>query len=322
MRRLTCVFACLLLAACRGMREQLDDVMQVVSAIQSQFNIPVTVNVSGGNLAIALSGEAAAKLSAADRTTLAHTVAQFAYAHYGHRDALSRVAVTFVSRAGTEPGGSWPTSQLAAQSLPDPLASLASLAFEDTLVVTTMDSGSAGTMERSLRPITTGQGRPLWELVVTYRRQPNTVASVDSLHLDPATSYPVSERRHNRRGLTHLTYDGAHVYGVADSGATMRAVDTTFDTAPFAAAQLDVVMRALPLAPGFSTTVPVYYPLHGGLIARTTVRVVDTDSAAWTIEASNGPGTAQRFRVARPSRLLIDIRDVSDSLHGTSYVRR
>jgi hypothetical protein len=123
--------------------------------------------------------------------------------------------------------------------------------------------------------------------------------------------------------LTHLAYDGARVHGIVDSGgAKMRAVDTTFDTAPFAAAQLDVVIGALPLAPGFSTTVPVYYPIRGGILVRTTVRVVDADSGAWTIEASNGPGTAQRFRIARPSRQSIDIRDVDDSAHGTSYVRR
>jgi hypothetical protein len=320
-RRLTGVFACLLLAACQGMREQLDDVMQLVTALHSQFNLPASVNVSDGTLAVALSGEAAAKLSAADRDTLALNVARFAYAHYGHRDALSRVAVTFVSRTGVEPGGSWPTSALI-QSSPDPLASLTPRAFEDTLVVTTMDSGSAGTMERSFRPMPAGQGRALWELVVTYRRRPQTVTSVDSLRLDQATFYPVAERRHNRRGLTSLAYDGAHVHGVVDSGATMRALDTTFAVAPFAAAQLDMVISALPLTPGFSTTVPVFYPLDRGILVRTTVRVVDADSAAWTVEASNGPGTGQRFRIARPSRLLIDIRDTEDSVHGTSYVRR
>jgi hypothetical protein len=52
------------------------------------------------------------------------------------------------------------------------------------------------------------------------------------------------------------------------------------------------------------------------------VRAIDADSAAWTIAVSNGPGTGQRFRIARPSRLLIDIHDTEDSVHGTSYVRR
>jgi hypothetical protein len=177
-------------------------------------------------------------------------------------------------------------------------------------------------MERSFRSMTAAQGRALWELVVTYRRRPQTVTSVDSLRLDGATFYPVSERRHNRGGLTHLGYDGAHVHGVVDSGTTMRAVDTTFAVAPFAGAELDMVIGALPLAPGFSTTVPVFYPLDRGILVRTTVRAIDADSAAWTIAVSNGPGTGQRFRIARPSRLLIDIRDTEDSVHGTSYVRR
>ena len=322
-RRLTCVFACLLLTACQGMRAQMDDVIQLVNALQSQFHVPVSINVSGGTLAVSLADEGTEKLSAAERETLALSVARFAYAHYGHPDALSHVAVTFVFRtrkgaitySRMEPGGSWPTSQLV-QAPPAPLPPVTPVAFEDTLVVTSMDSGREGTMERSLR--STGAA---WDLVVTYRQRPPAVTSVDSLRVDQAL-HPVAERRHNRRGFTRLVYDGAHVYGVVDSGATMRAVDTTFNTAPFAASEMDLVIRALPLAPGFSTTVPVYYPATGGVLVRTTVRVVDTDSTAWTIEASNGPGTAQRFRIARPSRLLIDIRDAADSVHGTSYVRR
>jgi hypothetical protein len=328
-RRLTCVFACLMLAACQGMRDQMDDVLQLVSALHSQFHVPATVNVTGGDLTVSIAGQAADKLSAADRNALALTVARFAYAHYGHRDALSRVTVTFVFRttsgaitySRTEPGGSWPASELDTKSSADPLASLTPRAFEDTLLVTAMDSGSEGTQERSLRPMPAGQGRALWELVVTYRRRPPAVTSVDSLRIDRTTFYPVGERRHNAKGLTRLVYDGAHVHGVVDSGTTMRAVDTTFDIAPFASSQLDVIIRALPLAPAFATTLPVYYPSYGGVI-QTTVRVVSADTAMWTIEASNGPGTAQRFRVARPSRLLIDIRDATDSVHGTSYVRR
>jgi hypothetical protein len=325
MRRLRWVSGCVLclaLAACEQVRTQLNDVMQLGAALQTQFNMPVHINIAGGALTVSMVDQAADKLTAADRDALALSVARFAYAHYAHPDALSRVAVTFVSRTSMQPGGSWPTSALVAPSSPGPLPSLPPNAFEDTLQVTTMDSGDAGTMERSFRSMTAAQGRAVWELVVTYRRRPQTVTSVDSLRLDAATFYPVSERRHNRRGLTHLAYDGAHVHGVVDSGTTMRAVDTTFAVAPFAGAELDMVIGALPLAPGLSTTVPVFYPLDRGILVRTTVRVVDADATAWTIAVSNGPGTGQRFRIARPSRLLVDIRDTEDSVHGTSYVRR
>jgi hypothetical protein len=330
-RRLRCVLLCLALAACKAARTQMNDVMQLAAAVQSQFQTPVSLNVTGGSLTVSLASQATDKLSAADQNALALSVARFAYAHYGHPEALSRVTVTFVFRSSSgpinysrrDPGGSWPTSQLVAQSSPDLPLSLTPVAFEDTLLVTTADSGrldTVGTMVRSLRSMSPAQGHPGWGVVVTYRR-PHIVPSVDSLRLDATTFFPVSERRHNAHGLTRLVYDGAHVHGVIDSGATVRAVDTTFEAAPFAAAQLELVIRALPLAPGFTATVPMYYPAYSGLV-RTTVRVVGSDSAAWTVEASNGPGTAQRIRIARSSRLLIDIRDATDSAHATSYVRR
>jgi hypothetical protein len=64
MRRLRWVSACVLclaLAACEQLRTQLNDVMQLGAALQTQFNVPVQVNIAGGVLSPSVPDQAADK---------------------------------------------------------------------------------------------------------------------------------------------------------------------------------------------------------------------------------------------------------------------
>jgi hypothetical protein len=129
-RRHVAAVLVLALVACGEFRTALTDVTQLAAAIQSQFGLPVGVNIGGGTLVISIPGEAAAKIPTAQREAFSLAVARFAYAHYGHPATLARVGVQFVSRQDygplhvtrSDPGGSWLVGELSGPTTPAAVA--------------------------------------------------------------------------------------------------------------------------------------------------------------------------------------------------------
>jgi hypothetical protein len=330
MRRIAASILLTTVVACRQIRE-MQDVSNVASTLEARFNTPMGVTLSRGWLVISVPGVTLAKIPSADVHRNALIIAKFAFAHYPHPEAIQQVGVQFVrtrNRRGQVeywPAGSWPVSRLRDTSVspaPDsrPLG-LATRAFEDTLLETVTGNGrtdTIGTMIQSLRRITAGP-YAWWQQVVTYHLVRGGPDAVDSLRLDPATLLPILETRHNWRGLSRLAYEGPHVHGVLDSAATFTALDTTFEVAPFASAEIDGVLRAQPLDSGFVADLPFYYPGKPGFVWA-TARVVGADSATYIVESTSVAGV-ERFWISRSTHTLLAVRDIVDSAHRDTFTR-
>ena len=91
--------------------------------------------------------------------------------------------------------------------------------------------------------------------------------TVDSSFADRKTLAPILHRSHNESRAMTLDFDVARVTGkVAPASGTAKAVDQTTGRPTFDSNIADVVYAALPLADGYSATIPTYVYEEGGLV--------------------------------------------------------
>jgi hypothetical protein len=113
-----------------------------------------------------------------------------------------------------------------------------------------------------------------------------------------ATADTIDARRFHARtppqpdGNVRVTYDGTHIH---------LASDTTVAVAPFAQAEIDSIIRTLPLAKGYAARLPLY-AIHGigGDFRWESIYVVGADSACrcWRVNTVEAPyGGFHRIQV-------------------------
>lgn len=91
--------------------------------------------------------------------------------------------------------------------------------------------------------------------------------SVDSSFADLKTLAPILHRSHNESRTMRLDFDLAHVSGsVAPRSGDPKTVDQTTTVRAFDSNIADVVYAALPLADGYSASIPTYIYEEGGLV--------------------------------------------------------
>jgi hypothetical protein len=121
MRRMACVLLVLGLGSCQAMREQLGDLMTLMTAIHDTFKVPVGVNLNtNGYLTLTVPTQVVEKMSDADQQAFSLRVARFAYSHYAHPERLQHVAVVYQTRKDYGPvnytrtasGGAWDVAEL------------------------------------------------------------------------------------------------------------------------------------------------------------------------------------------------------------------
>ena len=104
-----------------------------------------------------------------------------------------------------------------------------------------------------------------WAYVTTTTSQRGT--ATDTSIARRGTLEPISHRSHAVPRMLSLDYDGTTVTGrYVPTDSAGRDVHRTTDVPTFDAAMLDVVVGALPLAPGYATRIPMYIEERGGLV--------------------------------------------------------
>jgi hypothetical protein len=146
---------------------------------------------------------------------------------------------------------------------------------------------------------TTVDGRALWR-IAHESRYTNTVT------VNRATLRPVDERYTDYAGNTVAAhYDGPHL-ALTLSGASepMTTRDTVLAVAPYSAQELDILLKCMPLAKGYSTRLPVYDAQSvANNLDWITILVTGIDSAqhAWVVDvAGTGAIGFSRRWIARP----------------------
>ncbi|HEX7240426.1 MAG TPA: hypothetical protein VF263_09185 [Longimicrobiaceae bacterium] len=162
----------------------------------------------------------------------------------------------------------------------------------------------AGSVTDSLSA-TVHEGRPALARTQVARRG-NTGLVDRSISLVRSLA-PRSHRSQQPRRTVALDFDGRRVTGsVAEAGGQPVPFDTTVAVPVFDAANLDLLVRALPLREGLAARFPVFDRDNGGLLWY-SVRVAGTDrldaGEAWRVEAQMG-GTRSILWVDRATRAL------------------
>lgn len=118
----------------------------------------------------------------------------------------------------------------------------------------------AGTVRHELVELPAGR----WGYITTTTSQLGT--ATDTSIAQRGTLAPISHRSHAVPRMLSLDYDGRTVTGTyAPREGEPRAIATETEVAAFDAAMLDIVIGALPLAPGYATRLPLYIEEKGGL---------------------------------------------------------
>lgn len=113
------LIAALFMVSCQTLKDLSDLNRQIAEKFKHGARLSIRNN---GNLVIAFENSPLADLPAAERKQFAHRVAQFAYQHYSHPEALNLIGVVFQSRQAygpvkitkAEPMYLWNVKELAA----------------------------------------------------------------------------------------------------------------------------------------------------------------------------------------------------------------
>lgn len=156
--------------------------------------------------------------------------------------------------------------------------------------------------------LTTGErdGRQL--LYRVYESRDQVLSSgVDSLTDELVTLRPVRHRSRRRSGAELLDYSGQRVTGMirgADGDSVI--VDTSLPGVVFNSSSFDLVLRAAPLAEGWSATVPAFLPSSRSVVAL-TARVAGLETIGgqqcWRVEA-DFEGTPVTFWITQDGHKL------------------
>lgn len=158
-------------------------------------------------------------------------------------------------------------------------------------------------------------GEPLWEVEYLYRGAGGSMA--DTTWFDPATLLPREQRRTGIIRDLHVRFDGTRAHlrrGPSTRGEPADTVVVFAEQPVFAGSLMDLVYRALPLAEGFRTRVPLLIPERGEVwwfhVQVTGADVVQTRNGpvpAWRVEVGGQDVQREVFWIARDTRLLLRI---------------
>jgi len=131
----------------------------------------------------------------------------------------------------------------------------------DTVAVTIEAPGRTipfATVIESLRQVPRA-GRPVWEQVYQWYGNDGS-RTADTLWFDVSTLRPIENHRHNGAHDAAIVYAGDAVHlRLIPRGGTEQVADTTIRSPFFASGQLAALIRASPLAFGFSATYALFY---------------------------------------------------------------
>lgn len=167
---------------------------------------------------------------------------------------------------------------------------------------------------------------PLWRRVLVVQRGMSRLT--DSSLTDVQTLAPREHRSWQPQRQLQLEFSGARIRGrIGPPDAPGMAIDTTLDAVAFDSGNWDLVVRAMPLAPGYTATFPVFdletgghmygvrvigsTMLHGesahivifqlGGSREVTVWIGDTTRRLLQVETPLGPTTILRQTLRTPS---------------------
>jgi hypothetical protein len=135
-------------------------------------------------------------------------------------------------------------------------------------------------------------------------------STVDTFVVQIAGLAAVSQRTHEER-VVALDYAGRTVRGTITEGGAAGRVDVTLPTPVFYDNAMDLILGALPLAEGYTASLPVYDDESGGVAWR-QVRVAGSDELpgesgmadAWRVETVRGTTRSTYWMDKRTRRML------------------
>jgi hypothetical protein len=176
--------------------------------------------------------------------------------------------------------------------------------------------------------LTGGRTNAAWVQVYRWRGRDGST-SVDSLVMEERTLRPLREARYTNLGRVHVTYSEASVHArIEPAQGQSRTLDTAFAAPVFASAEVDALVRALPLSATYATQLDLYYPFPAPVGAkRVDFKVVGSELApmrdgrrvpCWLV-AVGLPGGTNRFWVAKETRQVVQF---ADDEGGTTFMFR
>jgi dipeptidyl aminopeptidase/acylaminoacyl peptidase len=168
-----------------------------------------------------------------------------------------------------------------------------------------------GTLRTELR-LADVDGRPAFVRIQALT-SPMLGTGADTVVVERATLAPIRHRSVNMRRTMSLDYRADSILGsVTPAGGTAQTVAVRADTALFDSNEIDLILRALPLAEGYAVRYPVYLHESGGKVWVTS-RVMGSERIAgegggmvdaWIVESKIGPQTVRTW-VAKDSREVL-----------------
>ena len=135
--------------------------------------------------------------------------------------------------------------------------------------------------------------------------------TIDSSFADLKTLAPILHRSHNESRAMSLDFDLAHVTGaVKPASGDAKPIDQTTAVRTFDSNIADVVYAALPLADGYSTTIPTYSYEEGGLVwneINVTAAPALDGVPVWLVRAHSAKRDVE-YWITRQSRAVVKSR--------------
>ena len=189
------------------------------------------------------------------------------------------------------------------------VAGTAITAGVDTFRITLIQAGNereVGTIVDALT-ITEANGQPALQRIQTLSSA-MLGTGVDSVLVRHADLVPVRHRSRNAQRAMSLDYAGNEVRGsITPTGGTATDIAVRTEGAVFDSNPVDLVIRALPLAPGLAVQIPVYLHEAGGKVdvPAQVVREEPLDGvAAWVVESTMA-GRKVTYWIAKADRALL-----------------
>jgi hypothetical protein len=182
----------------------------------------------------------------------------------------------------------------------------------------------------TMRIVRTPQGVPTGSVITDVRREGQSVIRMAFVYDVPGSVHATTVTRLRRSDLRPL--EQTHNFGGGDSARVVFGADqalatlwsptrpttteaTSLPAGAVTSAAIDLVLRTLPLARGFSTELPVYFmPLHRviGMPVRVSgVEVLRTtkgrQTGCWVVEAEFPGPAIERFWIAQKTRELVRV---------------
>jgi hypothetical protein len=169
---------------------------------------------------------------------------------------------------------------------------------------------------QTVRGVTDQLGRRAIE-VAFEERDPNGVVEQSTTWVDGSTLLPLRQEARLEEGrVVTLVYGGGQALGVdVAPGRQSHTFNTPVPDSAFTSGALDLLLRALPLAADYRTTVPVYFPADQ-LVYGLAVRVVGRETImtragrpadCWLVAADFPGSVTEQFWIEQSDHTLVRI---------------